>query len=134
MKVTKDQKSKVRKIAEEYGLKLVVIFGSFAAGKSRKGSDLDIGILAPREISFENQIDLINKFSQVFKKNIDSTNLATANPLLLFEATKNVLPVYGENSELAKLKLKAFHAYNDYLPFFRMERELDKEIIKFYAN
>lgn len=134
MKATREQKLKVKKIAKDYGLKLIIAFGSFASGRSRKDSDLDIGVLANNEVSFKKQVDLINEFSQIFKKNVDLTILATANPLLLFEAAKNAILLCGDSREFMKLKLKAFHVYNDYSPYFKMERELNRKIIKSYAN
>ena len=52
MELTKEQKEKIRKIAEKYHLKLVLLFGSFANGKHREDSDLDIAVLGSREVFF----------------------------------------------------------------------------------
>ena len=56
VKISKSQKLKIAKIAKKFQLKLVVIFGSFAMGKNRKDSDLDIAVLGSREVSFNEQI------------------------------------------------------------------------------
>ncbi|MFZ2975540.1 MAG: nucleotidyltransferase domain-containing protein [Candidatus Moraniibacteriota bacterium] len=134
MRITKEQKANTAKIAKKHKLKLVVIFGSFASGKNRKDSDLDMGVIGEKEISFEKQIVLTNELSQIFKKDIDLSVLNRANPLLLFEASRNAVLVYGENSELAKFKLYAFRVYNDYAPYFKIENELNKRLIKSYAS
>ncbi|MCX6763865.1 MAG: nucleotidyltransferase domain-containing protein [Candidatus Moranbacteria bacterium] len=127
------QKLKIAKIAEKFHLKLVLIFGSFANGKNRKDSDLDMAVLGSKKISFNEQVDLINEFSSVFHKNIDLSILNRTNPLLLFEASKNSLLLYGSREEFMQFKLRAFNAYNDYAPFFEMEKNLNKKIISAYA-
>ncbi len=134
MRITKEQKLNTAKIAKKHKLKLVIIFGSFASGKNRKDSDLDMGVIGEKEISFEKQIVLTNEFFRIFKKNIDLSVLNRANPLLLFEASRNAVLVYGENSELAKFKLYAFRVYNDYAPYFKIENELNKRLINSYSR
>ncbi|KKP78198.1 MAG: hypothetical protein A2271_04320 [Candidatus Moranbacteria bacterium RIFOXYA12_FULL_35_19] len=134
MRISKEQKLKTAEIAKKQKLKLVVIFGSFASGKNRKDSDLDLGVLSEKEISFEKQVALINEFSQIFKKNVDLSVLNRANPLLLFEASKNPILLFGKKKEFFEFRLHAFHAYNDYQPFFKLENELNKKIIKSYVN
>lgn len=128
------QKLKIAKIARKFQLKLIVIFGSFANGKNRKDSDLDIAVLGSREVSFNEQISLTNELSQLFNKNIDLSVLNRANPLLLFQASKNPILLYGSREKFLKFKLYAFNAYNDYAPYFAMEKNLNKKIISAYAN
>ncbi|MFH1413078.1 MAG: nucleotidyltransferase domain-containing protein [bacterium] len=133
MKITKDQKLKIAKIAKKLQLKLIVIFGSFASGKHRKDSDLDIAVLGSKEVSFNEQISLTNELSLIFNKNIDLSILNRANPLLLFQASKNPILLYGRRQDFLKFKLYAFNAYNDYAPYFEMEKNLNKKIIRAYA-
>lgn len=134
MKITRGQKLKIEKIAKKFQLKLAVIFGSFVNGKNRENSDLDVAVLGLRGVSFSGQIDLTNELSLIFNKNIDLSILNNANPLLLFEASKNSILLYGSRGEFAKFKLRAFNAYNDYAPFFEMEKNLNKKIISAYAH
>lgn len=125
---------RVAKIAKKFSLRLVLVFGSFAAGKNRKDSDLDIAVLGSGGISFREQVSLINELSHIFGKDVDLSVLNRANPLLLFEVSKNSLLLYGEKEEFFNFKLRAFHAYNDYAPYFEMEKELNKKNINAYAN
>ncbi len=134
MEITRSQKLKIGRIAKKFQLKLIVLFGSFANGKNKESSDLDIAVLGSREISFDKQINLINELSLVFNKNVDLSILNKTNPLLLFEASKNSILLYGNKEEFLKFKLCAFNAYNDYAPYFEMERNLNKKIISAYAN
>lgn len=137
MKITKPtgrQKFKIAKIAKKFQLKLIVIFGSFANEKNRNDSDLDIAVLGSKEISFKEQISLINELSRIFNKNVDLSVLNKANPLLLFQASKNPILLYGKREDFLKFKLYAFNVYNDYAPYFEMEKNLNKKIISAYAN
>ncbi|MFA6526316.1 MAG: nucleotidyltransferase domain-containing protein [Candidatus Buchananbacteria bacterium] len=134
MIITKEQKFKIAKIAQNFHIKLVIIFGSFASGKQRPGSDLDIAVLGLEDISFKDQISLTNEFSSIFQYDVDLSVLNRANPLLLFEASKNPILLYGGREEFLKFKLYAFNAYHDYAPYFAMENALNKKIISAYAN
>jgi len=132
--MNKSQKLKIAKIAKKFQLKLIVIFGSFVSGKNRKNSDLDIAVLGLRDVSFKEQINLINELSQIFNKNVDLSVLNKANPLLLFQVSKNPILLYGSREEFLKFKLRAFNMYNDYAPYFEMEKNLNKKIISTYAH
>jgi len=134
MEISNLQKLKIAKIAKKFHLKLIVVFGSFVSGKNRVDSDLDIAILGIKEISFSEQINLINEFSRVFNKNIDLSILNNVNPLLLFEVSKNSILLYGSREDFLKFKLYAFKVYNDYTPYFEMEKNLNKKIINAYAH
>lgn len=134
MEITGSQKLKITKIAKKFQLKMIIIFGSFASGKNRKDSDLDIAVLGLKKVSFKNQINLSNEFSRIFNKNSDLSVLNKANPLLLFQVSKNSILLYGKQEDFFKFKLYAFNTYNDYLPYFEMEQKLNKKIINAYAN
>jgi predicted nucleotidyltransferase len=131
---TGGQKLKIAKIAKKFQLKLILVFGSFASGKNREDSDLDVAVLGAREISFAEQINLINEFAGIFHKNIDLSVLNRANPLLIFQASQNSILLFGTREEFLKFKLYAFKSYNDYAPYFEMEKNLNKKIINAYAN
>ncbi len=134
MKITREKKQKINKIAKKYGLKLVLLFGSFANGKTHKDSDLDIAIMGGKKIDFEKQIKLANNFSQIFKRDIDLSIINTANPLLLFQISKNARIIFGSELDFYKFRLHAFHRYNDYLPYFKMEEDFNKKFIDRYVH
>ncbi len=134
MKITKQQNLKLIKIFKKYQLKLIVLFGSFASGKNRKDSDVDLAVLGSEKISFEKQLKLINEFSQIFEQEVDLTIINNVNPLLGFQISKNSLLLVGSNQDFVKFKLQAFHAFIDYAPYFKIERELNRRIINSYAN
>ena len=83
MKITKQQNLKLIKIFKKYQLKLIVLFGSFASGKNRKDSDVDLAVLGSEKISFEKQLKLINEFSQIFEQEENSFNNNTSIQLMI---------------------------------------------------
>lgn len=134
MKITVKQKLEIAKVAEKFQLKLMVVFGSFANGKQREDSDLDIGVLGLEEISFKEQISLMSELAVIFNKEIDLSVLNRTNPLLLFQVSKNSVLLFGKQEDLLKFKLYAFKSYHDYAPYFAMENALNKKIINTYAS
>lgn len=130
----KKLKPAINKLAKKHQLKLVLLFGSFASGKNRGDSDLDIAVLSSKKISFIDEIDMANEFSSLFGKNADLTILNRANPLLLFQVSKNAVLLCGSRKDFLNFKLYAFKAYHDYTPYFEMERKLNKKIIDTYAD
>jgi predicted nucleotidyltransferase len=133
MEITAEQKLNIAKVAKKFKLKLILIFGSFARGRQRKDSDLDIAVFGSKGISFNEEIKIIGELSSIFRKNVDLSVLNTANPLLTFQASKNSILLYGSKEDFLKFKMYAFSRYNDYFPYFAMERSLNKKIINSYA-
>lgn len=43
--IDKEKKEKVEKLARDYGLGLVLLFGSAVSGRTHQGSDIDIAVL-----------------------------------------------------------------------------------------
>jgi uncharacterized protein len=134
MKLSQKQKSGISEIAKKYDLKSVIVFGSFASGKNRKDSDLDLAISGHKKISFSKQIKLISIFSSIFRKDVDLTIIDNANPLLLFEISKNSILISGSKKDFACFQLNAFKIFHDYTPYFEMERKLNKKLINAYAR
>ena len=128
------QQLRIAKIAKKFHVKLVILFGSFASGKNKADSDLDIAVLGLNTISFSEQVKLANEFAQIFQKDVDLTAINGANPLLSFQISKNAVLLFGSQREFMKFKLYAFHVFNDYAPFFQLEKDLNKKIINAYAN
>lgn len=134
MKITRSQNLEVKKIAQKFQLKLVIVFGSFASGQNKEDSDLDIGVLGGEAACFEKQVDLANELSKVFRKNVDLSVFNRSNPLLLFQASQNSFLLYGRGQEFNRFKFRAFKEYHDYAPYFAMERKLNKKLISAYAS
>jgi len=135
MELETKQKQKIDKLAEKYHLKLVLLFGSQATGKIHKKSDFDVAYLPEKNLSYDNEIDINFQLTNIFKHDrVDTVDINKSNPLLLFQISKNSILLYGNEQNLLKFKLYVFNTYNDYAPYFEMEKKLNKKIISSYAN
>ena len=52
MELTKEQKNEIKKIGDKFNLKLMIIHGSYATGKARPGSDLDVAVFGEKPTPF----------------------------------------------------------------------------------
>jgi predicted nucleotidyltransferase len=135
MEMTKKQQLKIANIAKRYSLRLVILFGSFADGKDGAESDMDIAVQFKKEsISFKKLIKLSMEMSQIFGEDIDLSVINRANPLLFKQISQNGVLLFGTHNDFTAFKTLAFHRYNDYLPFFKLEEEANKKYLKIYAH
>ncbi len=123
-----EEKRNIEKIAGKYSLKLLLLFGSQASGKSRPDSDFDLAYIAKKELSMEEKISLNNDFISFFNcDSIDVTDLKEANALLIYEISQNCKLLFGDDEELANFKIFAFKNYIDHIPLFELEEALVKK-------
>ncbi len=137
MELTKEQKQALALVAKKYQLQLVLLFGSLSTGKARKESDADVAVLAEGKRimrSFGAFLELIEELSSIFKREVDLSLLNTANPLLLHKVSQQAELLFGSRKDFIKFRLHAFHRYNDYLPYFKIEAKLNKTILRQYVN
>lgn len=115
---------KLDEIRQKYALELILLHGSQVSGKTHDKSDVDIAVLSKDR---EQKLDwyvLASDLNEVFGvDNVDITLLDHANPLLLKTVTDGARLLSGTVMDFYKLKLRAFHAYNDYLPYLKMESD-----------
>ena len=127
-KIDKQLKPKISNIAGEYGLILVILYGSHATGKERKESDIDIAVLGKEPIKFDALIDLNNEFAEIFEtKNIDVKSLHFTDPLFRYEAARKGILLYGEAGFYNRFKAYAFRDYNDSRDLFQLKDVIIKK-------
>ncbi len=130
MKLSNIQKNEIKKIARKFNLNLIIIFGSFVAGKMREDSDIDIAVSSSDKICLKDELLIIRELAGIFGRDVDLVVIHKANPLLLNQISKNHILLYGDRTDYMKFKLYAFHRYNDYLPYFKLEERLIKTLNK----
>lgn len=120
------KKDLIEKIAEKYSLKLILLFGSRAAGNNYVGSDFDIAYLSEKELNLEEESHLILALTPIFNsENIDLVNLKNSQPLLLYAITQNPQILYQKNPFVFyELRAYAFHLYIETQPLFSLQKEL----------
>jgi predicted nucleotidyltransferase len=85
---------RLQQTAEEYALRLVVLFGSAARGHLRPDSDVDIGVLTAHPLSAAKRNRLWSACSQLFQADVDLTVLNHIEPLLGFQIAREGVLLY----------------------------------------
>ena len=76
-------------IAERFGLRLIVLFGSVARGRANSESDIDLGVFVDRPLTVNKRLKLWSALSSLFSVDVDLTGLNHVDPVLAFEAARD---------------------------------------------
>lgn len=115
----------------QLGVRLVVLHGSRARGTARDDSDYDVGVLTVEGEGFRSVrhhgelLELLGALLSVSTDRVDVAYLDHANPLLLKRVADHGRLLFGDERDFQALKLKAFHRFVDYQPYFALERTLN---------
>jgi predicted nucleotidyltransferase len=97
-------REKLMPLFDDKSLRLVLLFGSAASGKTHKKSDIDLAFLFDRPADI---LKLTNKVIRLLHTdNIDVVDLKRSSPLLKFSIVKNCLIMYEREEGV----LNAFHS------------------------
>jgi len=128
MKLTKEQKQKIKKIGEKYQLKLILLHGSYAKNTAHKGSDLDIAVLGKKPIDFQILLELHGDLASVFGDNkereLDLKSLHQVDPLFCYQVAKDSQLIYGRLFDYNEFRAYAFRVYYDAKDLFKLEGHL----------
>lgn len=122
----------IEKLVEDYGIKLLYIFGSYAKGKNTEDSDLDIAVLLDENYNPMDKLSLIGDLTLIFKRNdIDLVILNSASPVLRHQIIKYGKLVYMESEEIKVFfEVKVLKVYMDMEPFRRTQMKYISEWIE----
>ena len=85
MQLTQEQQQKIEEVGRKYCLKFILLHGSYATNKIRRGSDLDIALLGEKLIEFEELLAIYSDLAEIFGDNpqreLDIKSLHKADPL-----------------------------------------------------
>lgn len=123
----------VAEVARAHGLDLVVLFGSRAKGHARPDSDADIAVRSrDGGLDAERFLDVSDGLRRAFSDtDIDLVDLRRADPLLLRQIFSAALPLFEDPGCFLDARLHAFHRYQDYRPFLRLERRAVRRALGF---
>ncbi|PIS14191.1 hypothetical protein COT65_00120 [Candidatus Shapirobacteria bacterium CG09_land_8_20_14_0_10_47_13] len=128
MKITKEQKQKIKKIGGKCQLKLILLHGSYAKNTAGKNSDLDIAVLGKKPIKFEILLSLHGDLAGVFgddqNRELDLKSLHQADPLFCYQVAKDSQLLYGTLSDYNEFRAYAFRIYYDAKDLFKLEKHL----------
>lgn len=105
-------KNKLGSLFKEKELQLVILFGSTASGRNRKGSDIDVAFL------FDEPVDILMLTNRVLTllhdDEVDVVDLRRASPLLKLQVAKTGHLLYERSSGLFNAFYSlAFRMYAD---------------------
>lgn len=129
-------KPEIKKLAEKYGLSLVVLFGSCATGKTHAKSDIDIGI-AKRQNSWSEDlssviIEIEKNLSDVLKRDdIEVIDLYDTSPTLMRSIVEEGKSLYESSpGEFDDWKLFAIRVWME----TKWLRDRSREHLKSWAK
>ena len=115
-------------LAEEYNLKFIILYGSYATGKEHKDSDLDVAVICGQELKFDRYLSVCGKMQDALalppEVDLDFKTLSKVDPLFRYEVTRDGKLLYGDAADYKNYKVFSLNAYHDTRPLFNLERKL----------
>lgn len=129
-------KPQIMKLAEKYGLSLVLLFGSQATGKTHNESDIDIAYLSPQKITFEEEINIDTDLIEIFKNNeVQLVNVKKASPLFMKKIVEESIVLYEKDRSIfTDLLLYSIRIYEEAKVLFDLRRHYLDYTINKYQN
>lgn len=111
----------IRSVLERHPeIRIALLFGSLAAGKGRRDSDLDLAVAAAQPLSADQKTALIAELAQATGRPVDLVDLHTAAGLVLKEALTTGLRLrVTDKALLAELVKKMWFDEADFQPYRR---------------
>ena len=95
------QKQKIAEMCQNFGVTLLLLFGSQVSGKIHEESDIDLAFASNHHLSFEEETRLNAELQAIFgEQPIQTVNIFKTNPLLKKRIFDEHLPLYVESSFL----------------------------------
>lgn len=128
-----------KKICQDHGISMAILFGSQATGKAIEGSDLDLAVWLEKpdllsgspEVSRARRHMLRDFINYLGTGNIDLVILNHASPILKFQVARGGKPVYQKEAGIfAGFCSRALREHNDARIFYRETEEYLQKVIK----
>lgn len=116
---------RIRWIAEEFGLKMVILFGSHVSGQASPKSDVDLAVMpVNKTYDLKWMSDLDRAFGRVFSdQEIDVVMLEEVDPLLHYEIASTGLLLYEKQEDtFLNFQLRATQRNNEAKKFYELDR------------
>ena len=115
----------LREIAQRFRIRLILQFGSTVTGTIHARSDLDLAVkLDSPDVSLHTVLEIHEALQSRFPgRDVDLAILNRADPLFLKKIVESCRMLFGTPRDLARLRLYAFKAYQDFRPYLELERQ-----------
>ncbi len=115
----------LRELAQRFRIRLILQFGSTVTGTTHDRSDLDLAVkLDSADVSLQTVLEMQEALQTQFPgREVDLAILNRADPLFLKKIVESCRVLFGAPQDLARLRLYAFKAYQDFQPYLELERQ-----------
>jgi predicted nucleotidyltransferase len=112
-------------------VRLCLVFGSTATGKSTAGSDLDVAVAAEEPLSPETRLEVLEALSSATNREVDLVDLmAETGPILKQALSKGLIVQNNDKLLYARLISRMLLAEADMMPYYhRILRERRERFI-----
>jgi len=116
-------------------IQAVYLFGSYAQGRPRADSDIDLAIVPRRGVEPPDKLDVLTELARAGFDNVDLVilnvyNFATADLVLTYEAVRlNRLVYQTDDFERGSVYSKVVRHYLDFKPYLDVQRAAYKRRI-----
>ena len=120
-----DSSSGLRELAQRFGIRVVLQFGSTVTGTTHDDSDLDLAVQFDTPIlSLGTILELQEALQSQFPgRKVDLAILNRADPLFRKKIMESCRILFGTSQDFARLRLYSFKTYQDYRPYLELERQ-----------
>ncbi len=92
-------KSEATKLAKEYSIDMIVLFGSRADNTATKRSDVDIAYASERPLPFEVELSIGSKLATLFgTEAFDVVYLNRTSPAFMYQIMKKAKTLFSKNT------------------------------------
>lgn len=134
MEIAAEQQAQLNQIGPKYDLKLLLLHGSYATGKQRPGSDLDLAYLRSRKLDFDEELQLSADLAEAFGNNeereLDVKSLHHVGYLFEFEVARDSQLLYGDEFVYNDFRAHAFAQYFDNHALRGLRNLLTRKLLK----
>ncbi len=106
-------------LARHPDIRLAVLFGSLAAGRSHADSDLDLAVDAGHLLTSVARINLIGELAEVTGRAVDLVDLNTVGEPLLGQILQHGRRILGSDHHYAELLKRHLFEEADFMPYQR---------------
>ena len=104
-------------ISIQPGIKLVMLFGSLAAGEGHAGSDLDLAVDAGRRLTVSEKMALISELAGKTGRPVDLVDIHAIGEPLLGQILRHGKRILGSDTHYANLIFRHLLEQADFLPY-----------------
>ena len=119
---------RIRRVLERYPtVEAAYLFGSHAQGHARSDSDVDVGLVGPRDVLRACRIDMLADLTAEGVDRVDLVLLEGADPVVRFEAVRQNRLIHARPGfDHGGYFSRTVREYFDLEPYLRVQRQAPK--------